>query len=251
MHRSVHNTRIERLWYDVTQGFGMKWKTFFMLLETSNELDAHRADHLWLLHYLFLSCVNEDAQEWARTWNNHKMQLSGETNKSPREMMFFGMIERGIRGSAPLQGQLENLNGVHMDGTVEADFRGVHLDVPDEVVEDLTEYGVDWEDHDDIPRMQHLLENNPHELQWRGNNALAPPTMPARLSNVQCESPDGDCPLTHEEITRLEQELIDRQINRHETKSMEVRRLVWNEALDIYYAIVELRATGSEPTTEG
>ncbi|KAJ7488564.1 hypothetical protein B0H11DRAFT_2406659, partial [Mycena galericulata] len=37
--RSVHNTRIERLWYDVTHGFGKKWKVFFLDLETNHGLN--------------------------------------------------------------------------------------------------------------------------------------------------------------------------------------------------------------------
>ncbi|KAJ7501271.1 hypothetical protein B0H11DRAFT_1713617, partial [Mycena galericulata] len=37
--KSVHNTRIERLWYYVTHGFGKKWKVFFLDLETNHGLD--------------------------------------------------------------------------------------------------------------------------------------------------------------------------------------------------------------------
>ncbi|KZT33080.1 hypothetical protein SISSUDRAFT_1027978, partial [Sistotremastrum suecicum HHB10207 ss-3] len=38
--RSVHNTRIERLWYDVTKNFGKKWKNFFKDLEVYEGLHA-------------------------------------------------------------------------------------------------------------------------------------------------------------------------------------------------------------------
>ncbi|KAJ7302577.1 hypothetical protein DFH08DRAFT_722877, partial [Mycena albidolilacea] len=41
--RSVHNTRIERLWYDVTHGFGKKWKVFFLDLETNHGLNPTRS----------------------------------------------------------------------------------------------------------------------------------------------------------------------------------------------------------------
>ena len=34
-HRSVHNSRIERIWYDITEGFGGKWKDFFTDLEAN------------------------------------------------------------------------------------------------------------------------------------------------------------------------------------------------------------------------
>ncbi|KAJ7433788.1 hypothetical protein FB451DRAFT_1064009, partial [Mycena latifolia] len=39
LFRSVHNTRIERLWYDVTHGFGKKWKVFFLDLEANHGLN--------------------------------------------------------------------------------------------------------------------------------------------------------------------------------------------------------------------
>ncbi|KAJ7265822.1 hypothetical protein C8J57DRAFT_1069107, partial [Mycena rebaudengoi] len=39
LYRSVHNTRIERLWYDVTHGFGQKWKKFFTDLEVNHGLN--------------------------------------------------------------------------------------------------------------------------------------------------------------------------------------------------------------------
>ena len=76
--RSVHNTRIERLWYDVTNGFGQKWKNFFIELETHCHLNAHNPGHIWLLHYLFKDAINEDATGWVRAWNRHVMQLKGE-----------------------------------------------------------------------------------------------------------------------------------------------------------------------------
>lgn len=75
--RSVHNTRIERLWYDVTKGFGQKWKNFFIELETHYHLQAHNTAHIWLLHYLFKASIDQDAAEWVEAWNAHTMQLKG------------------------------------------------------------------------------------------------------------------------------------------------------------------------------
>lgn len=77
LSRSVHNTRIERLWYDVTSGFGQKWNNFFYDLEMHCSLNPDSAWHIWLLHYLFLSAINDDAAEWVMMWNNHTMQLRG------------------------------------------------------------------------------------------------------------------------------------------------------------------------------
>ena len=75
-HSSVHNTRIERLWYDVTHGFGLKWKNFFIDLEAHCHLNP---SHIWLLHHLFMSTINADAEAWVHSWNNHTMQLKGES----------------------------------------------------------------------------------------------------------------------------------------------------------------------------
>jgi hypothetical protein len=76
--RSVHNTRIERLWYDVTHAFGQKWKNLFIELETHHDLDPRNPAHIWLLHHLFLPHINTDAQEWADAWNSHHLQIRGE-----------------------------------------------------------------------------------------------------------------------------------------------------------------------------
>jgi hypothetical protein len=68
-HRSIHNTRIERLWYDVTSGFGSKWKEFFLALEHNDELNPSLPSHIWLLHFLFRPAIHEDAQQGARGLN--------------------------------------------------------------------------------------------------------------------------------------------------------------------------------------
>ncbi|KAJ6618374.1 hypothetical protein B0H10DRAFT_2164156 [Mycena sp. CBHHK59/15] len=73
--RSVNNTRIERLWYDVTHEFGYKWKQFFVDLEVNHSFNPTGPEHIWLLHHLFLHCIDEDAQEWAEAWNRHDLQI--------------------------------------------------------------------------------------------------------------------------------------------------------------------------------
>ncbi|GBE86435.1 predicted protein [Sparassis crispa] len=95
---SVHNTRIERLWYDVTHGFGQKWKNFFLDLEVNHGFNRRLAAHIWLLHYLFLDAINDDAQEWAHAWNSHRLQIRGERSRSPRDIFLFSMVQDGPRG---------------------------------------------------------------------------------------------------------------------------------------------------------
>ncbi|KAH7904431.1 hypothetical protein BJ138DRAFT_1019159 [Hygrophoropsis aurantiaca] len=198
--RSVHNTRIERLWYDVTHGFGQKWKNFFLDLEMCHGLDPRQPSHIWLLHHLFLSEVNADAQEWKHTWNSHHLQIRGERERSPRDIFLFSMVQDGPRGIERLLAPVE------------------------EDVEDIATYGIDWGVVDDPVLMAHLLQHNPHE---NVNNPFA--AGPNTLSNVPCEPPNS--PLTDAQINQLDRELAVRVDL--SSRNMQVRRLVWTNALAI------------------
>ncbi|KAG0695761.1 hypothetical protein DFH29DRAFT_813842 [Suillus ampliporus] len=92
--RSVHNIRIERLWVDVTNGLGQKWKEFFQTLEAYDNLDVNNDSHLWLLHFLFLPLINDDADQWAASWNHHVLGRRGEPHRSPHDMFIQGIIEQ-------------------------------------------------------------------------------------------------------------------------------------------------------------
>ncbi|KNZ79100.1 hypothetical protein J132_01147 [Termitomyces sp. J132] len=83
---------IERLWVDITHNFGGKWKDFFMMLEIHDGLNVDADAHIWLLHHLFLSVINCDAEVWVETWNHHILSQHG---KSPCNMYLCGMIEHG------------------------------------------------------------------------------------------------------------------------------------------------------------
>ena len=131
--RSVHNIQIERLWFDVTSGFGRKWKVFFQELEMWDGLDVENSSHIWLLHHLFLSAINKDTQDWLGAWNNHVVSMQGEWQRSPRDTYFFGMLEEGPQGVK----------------LAEEDFAG---------------YGVDWEELNDVWIRAHHDEANAIEL---------------------------------------------------------------------------------------
>lgn len=53
---------------------------------------------MWLLHYLFLDAINEDAHQWAEMWNEHKLQIKGGWRRSPREIFFTSLLQDGPRG---------------------------------------------------------------------------------------------------------------------------------------------------------
>lgn len=201
--RSIHNTRIERLWYDVTSGFGHKWKSFFLALEQNDGLDPSTPAHIWLLHFLFLACIHEDAQQWAAAWNLHKMQIRGERTRSPQDMFLVGMLQHGPRG-AHLRPE-PNL---------------------DEEIGDITDYGVDWNVHRDRRLMQHLHANNPGE-----NQAAADFHLPAHIARVECEPPN--CPFTPSDMEYLRIQLASRAWDLMHRRDMPSRRLLWNHAFQI------------------
>ncbi|TFK77632.1 hypothetical protein K466DRAFT_607923 [Polyporus arcularius HHB13444] len=175
--RSVHNTRIERLWFDVTSGFGRKWKEFFTQLEESCDLDPDQPHHIWLLHHLFLAALNEDAQEWAEAWNAHMLHVRGEPPASPRELFMFGMVRDGPRG---------------------LDFADQDL-----LPEELPNYGIDWDTLADPVLMRHHQESHPATQA----DAVPLPSIgqPAQLSHVPCEPPA--CPLLPAHVLMLDAHL--------------------------------------------
>ncbi|KAI1783759.1 hypothetical protein LXA43DRAFT_902912 [Ganoderma leucocontextum] len=199
--RSVHNTRIERLWYDVTRGFGLKWKNFFLELERCCGLDADSAAHIWLLHHLFLDAINEDAAEWSETWNAHILHIRGERAASPRELFMFGMIRHGPRGITHL---LEPLS---------------------EDVGDIEAYGIDWAVIDDPVLIAHHNAHNP--TTQNSANPFAPAHGPEQLSEVNCDPPSS--PLSAIQLHSLNSFLA--QTCDLESRDMLVRRQTWELAL--------------------
>lgn len=204
LSRSVHNTRIERLWYDVTHGFGQKWKNFFLELEAHCGLNPRNAVHIWLLHHLFLVSINVDAQQWAAAWNNHTLQIRGERNASPRDLFMFSMLRDGARG----------VNGI----------------LPEEVnVGDPALYGIDWQVADEPRFLNHLLQHNPDENHEGNPFANRPPTM----ADVPCEPPN--CPFTPDQVRELDARLVLRVDL--QSRDMNIRRLVWISALEICHVL--------------
>ncbi|KAK6984673.1 hypothetical protein R3P38DRAFT_3332768 [Favolaschia claudopus] len=202
--RSVHNTRIERLWYNVTHGFGKKWKVFFLDLETNHGLNPTRPGHIWLLHHLFLASINRDALDRCEAWNSHQLTVRRQRERSPRDLFTFRMLREGPRGISSF------------------------LAAEDEEIEDINEYGIDWEANAEPELMAHLFENNPDE---RTNNTdpFASSSTPANLSEVLCEPPG--CPFTPRQLQLLDLRL-DASVDLF-SRNMNVRRLVWVRALQI------------------
>jgi hypothetical protein len=196
----VHNIRIERLWVDVTAGFGRKWKHFFLDLEHHDGLDVESDAHIWLVKHLFLREINADAEEWAGAWNNHKLGLQGNRSSSPNELYFFGMIQEGPRGIGPVDDH--------------------HL-----TESNLRQYGVDWEALEDQQVHSHHDEANGIIHHTVDDSDYLFQCAPERLPHVHVEEPW--CPLSDFQVS-----FLDTQLN-WDVRDIGSYQLRWITALDI------------------
>ena len=182
-----------------------------MDLEANYFLNPRLPAHIWLLHHLFLSAINEDAIEWAEIWNHHTLQLRHERNASPHDMYFFSMVQDGLRGVTGL-------------GTVDGEEISA---------DELAGYGIDWEVADNARYMRHLLDNNLEV------GAVQNPFQigPATLSDVPCEPPN--CPFTAAEVHGLNVYLGG--TGYIGSRSMQIRCLLWQAALTYCSNLYEMQ----------
>jgi hypothetical protein len=187
-------------------GYVGKWVRFNADLELNHGLNVDQDTHIWLLHYLFLEAINQDAQEWAGMWNRHPMRLpqGQRSGRSPLDQFLFGMVQNGARG-------LQQADDLYAEAGAD--------------------YGVDWEDLNNTPLAQSALQR---EL---ATAALDPPTVaaPPRWSEVNVETLRRS-PLTEEQIKQLDQYLSSRvDIT---SPSMDVRKALWIHALRFFGQLI-------------
>lgn len=87
--RSVHNTRIERLWRDLYEGVLCSYYNLFQYLEEKDLLDPTNDVDLCCLHFIFLPKINRMMQIFQNMWNNHKVRT--EKNKTPLQLFMMGI----------------------------------------------------------------------------------------------------------------------------------------------------------------
>ena len=201
----------------MTEGFGRRWKDFFYDLEIHHGLNTDDPSHIWLLHWLYLPTINEEATAWANTWNSHKIQLDGERRSSPHQLYLWSCLTDGIRGLPPKASEPEasSVGGEGSEGG----------ETHDEDPMDYSTYGVDWEAMDDPRLMEHHHQNNPQD----GEDVLHT-QHPAWINEVVCEPPDR--PLTDDQFERLEENLA--RVISHGSSDMDVNRFIWATALDLF-----------------
>lgn len=111
--RSVHNSRIERLWRDVYQVATSVFYDLFHMLESDGLLDPDNDHHLFCLHFVYLPVINDILGKFARSWLNHKIRTTG--NKTPLQLFIMGMQQiRGEHGIVALE-YFESLGEVRIN----------------------------------------------------------------------------------------------------------------------------------------
>ena len=88
--KSVHNTRIERIWRDTREKVVDKYKYIFMHMEDNGVLDVNNDRHMFCLHYVYQPRINTDLQFWRDAWNNHGLRTM--QHQSPNQLWVSGVI---------------------------------------------------------------------------------------------------------------------------------------------------------------
>ncbi len=88
--RSVHNTRIERLWRDVYTSVASTYVQVFTDMEQQGILNPENDSDIFCLQFVFLPRINAALQYFQNAWNNHP--LSTEGNRTPLQLYTGGSI---------------------------------------------------------------------------------------------------------------------------------------------------------------
>jgi len=89
---SINNTKVERIWPEVGSQFARQWKGFFLRLEHLHGLNRSNPHHLWLLHTLFLSSINDDCRKFMQIWNSHPISGHGHNQTPNVRFLSFGAL---------------------------------------------------------------------------------------------------------------------------------------------------------------
>ena len=91
--RSVHNSRIERLWRDLFEGCTSLFYNLFCYMEEAGYLDVDNSIHMFSLHFVFLPKIQHSLRAFQIGWNNHSM--SSERGLSPEQQWVQGLALYG------------------------------------------------------------------------------------------------------------------------------------------------------------
>ena len=87
---SIHNQRIERLWYDTHRAVTSLYYRLFYFLEHQEALDPLNEQHLFALHYVYLPRINRALSMFRESWNHHSIRTT--RHKSPQQLFTEGVL---------------------------------------------------------------------------------------------------------------------------------------------------------------
>lgn len=108
--RSVHNSRIERLWRDVYQIVLSVFYDLFLSLEEAKYLDIDNEEHLFCLHYVYKPLINQMLSNFTSSWLNHKIRTA--RNRTPLQLFIMGMQQVANENDVLLSEYFEHLHEV-------------------------------------------------------------------------------------------------------------------------------------------
>ena len=98
--KSVHNQRIERLWSDMHRCATKLCYRLFHHMENIGILDLLNERHLFALHYIFLTRINNALDVFTEGWNRHSLRTA--KNFSPLQLFTEGWIRLRNSGQVAL-----------------------------------------------------------------------------------------------------------------------------------------------------
>eukprot|EP00794_Sanderia_malayensis_P021084 gene21084-23141_t len=88
--RSVHNTRIKRLWREVNRIVGHIYSEIFKHMESIGILDSTNEMHLYALHFVFMPRIVRSLEEFHSQWNFHGIRTA--CSSSPLALWRSGIV---------------------------------------------------------------------------------------------------------------------------------------------------------------
>lgn len=99
--KSVHNTRIERLWRDCREKILDKYILTFEYMEKHLILDVLNNIHIFALHFVYKKRIGQDLAHWQEAHNNHPIRT--ENNKTPIQLWLSGSLLNRFSSSSAMR----------------------------------------------------------------------------------------------------------------------------------------------------
>jgi hypothetical protein len=146
--RSVHNSRIERLWRDVYYAVIQTFYSLFYFLEGNGYLDVENERHMYALHYVYLAVINKCLHVFQEAFNHHPLRT--EQNKSPYQLWTEGLsdtdrqhltgVQDSLQGPIIVYGIDPDAPAPGADADVAIELPSTELPIPAEIQHEMLQY---------------------------------------------------------------------------------------------------------------